>query len=141
MKSAQSARHVFHHRFWLTLLICGAAFSLTSCERSHDGRLAELSDEVHQTLRKAEEKIGELGRGSGSVQKLAGDEVEKLFIFEYELVSVPIDSSKAVLESTLQEMGKERWDCFHTERLKKELVFFCKRRPKTYLRYIPSLLP
>lgn len=69
------------------------------------------------------------------------DEVKKLRQFEYHVFRVPLQSDAAEVERKLTLLGKERWDCFHVERLEtdddQELQFFCKRMPATPLMYVP----
>lgn len=74
-------------------------------------------------------------------------EVEKLHQLDYTVVSFPLDSSAQSIEQSLDELGRNRWDCFHVERTVKvtreekretQLLVFCKRLPETYLRYIPK---
>jgi hypothetical protein len=75
-------------------------------------------------------------------------EIEKLQQREYTVIRLPIDTSTEKIEGTLNEFGKNRWDCFHIEKVppssREEKVgsflFFCKRMPETPLRYVPQSL-
>jgi hypothetical protein len=73
-------------------------------------------------------------------------EIEKLQQREYTVIRLPFDTPMEKIEGTLNEFGKNRWDCFHIEKVppsnREEKVgsflFFCKRMPETPLRYVPQ---
>jgi hypothetical protein len=71
----------------------------------------------------------------------AQQEVEKLFVFEYKVAEVKAELPAADLEAALQALGQERWECFALQQQGAMLRLFCKRRPKTYLRFIPRMFP
>ncbi|MCB0346040.1 MAG: hypothetical protein KDD66_13045 [Bdellovibrionales bacterium] len=70
------------------------------------------------------------------------EEVKKLRQFEYRVFRLPLNSEPSHIESQLNALGKERWNCYHVERVKGEqdfeLEFFCKRMPATPLMYMPK---
>ena len=75
------------------------------------------------------------------VQKLAVNEYEKLMRIEYRVVDFEIGKSQEDTETMLRDLGAQRWDCFHVERITLGLMgermrFFCKRKPKSYLRLL-----
>ncbi|HQH27138.1 MAG TPA: hypothetical protein PLP17_07055, partial [Oligoflexia bacterium] len=60
---------------------------------------------------------------------------------------LPLDGTPEKIEGTLNEFGKNRWDCFDVEKAAPtaeepagSLVVFCKRMPETPLRYVPQSL-
>lgn len=118
------------------LLLC--LLFLISCDQgSENSEIQRLTKELDQTLQEAHEFFqGATSTGTGMATK----EVEKLFTFEYRVEEFENSLTSEELQDKLQELGQERWECFHAEPLAKSLRFFCKRRPKTYLRYIPKLL-
>ncbi|MCB0322167.1 MAG: hypothetical protein KDD69_01305 [Bdellovibrionales bacterium] len=75
------------------------------------------------------------------------EELKKLHQLEYQVFRLPLDSAPERIEGALDELGKNRWDCFHVQaaRPTKEepqpsLTFFCKRPSETMLRYVPRSL-
>lgn len=129
--SKTSASTTLPHRLALLLLLV----SPLACERN-------TKEEVKKHLNNA---IEELKTQSEDPLK----EVEKLYQLEYTVRSFPITTTSVEFESALRRLGEQRWDCFHIERTvqtttdnKREvkLLVFCKRFPKTYLRYIPKNL-
>lgn len=117
------------HRLALLFLL----LSLLACERN-------TKDEVKKHLNNA---IEELKTQSEDPLK----EVEKLYQLEYTVRSFPLSTTSVEFESALRRLGEQRWDCFHVERTVQtstegdrevKLLVFCKRFPKTYLRYIPK---
>lgn len=86
-----------------------------------------------------EQAKGTVDRLSSSSQEAASDEIEKLFVFEYRVEEIDRQAAGEEIEERLSALGKERWDCFHIEEHGGVLRIFCKRNPKTYLKYIPRL--
>jgi hypothetical protein len=72
---------------------------------------------------------------SQEAQTLAGQEIEKLFAFEYRVQEIPMPSPAAEIEKVMARMGQDRWECFHVESNFEALLLFCKRRPRSYLRF------
>jgi hypothetical protein len=74
-------------------------------------------------------------------QEAAVGELEKLVTFEYKVLELEKTRSSAELEESLAELGKDRWDCFHIDSvtLEKSLRVYCKRAPKTMLKFIPRV--
>lgn len=103
----------------------------TSCDQGYDSTL-----EIEESVSKLKSTISDLTKKN---EKLAVEEIEKLFIFEYKVASLPSNSTSDVVESNLKLLGKERWECFHVEKTKETIDIYCKRRPKTYLRYMSVL--
>lgn len=74
-----------------------------------------------------------------AVTTYAGSELEKLFSFEYKVVDLTHEQSAVEIESSLNALGRERWDCFSVQPRDFGLRLTCKRAPKTVLKYIPRM--
>jgi len=96
------------------------------------------------TLKQVSSQVDELTRSIGDfvTRSEVPEEFKKLQQFEYKIVSLPAAISGIDLETELNKLGKERWDCFHFEKRLSgeisELEAFCKRRPDTPLKYVPK---
>ena len=124
--------------------LCLVLFSLilaTGCERSGTKDLDYLNSQLKKLLQEAGQQIDGLAPGTKEVTESTSQELEKLFIYEYKVAEFRKDAAAAELEAGLQQLGQDRWECFASDRSDKGLRFFCRRRPKTYLRYIPRLVP
>ena len=66
-------------------------------------------------------------------------EIKKLSQWEYKIVEVSEYASAEEITSQLSELGKERWNCFHTSsrQTQKLIRLWCKRQPFTPLRFVP----
>lgn len=73
------------------------------------------------------------------LSKQSQAEVEKLFTFEYLSQDFPLELSSEDLQTELQKLGNQRWECFQILIVKDKIRAICKRHPKTYLRYIPKV--
>lgn len=111
------------------------------CDPSGNGDLESLNSQLKQLLKQAEQKIDGLAPQTKEVTEATSQEVEKLFVFEYKVAELKKEAGTAEIEGALQQLGQDRWECFAADRSDKVLRFYCKRRPKTYLRYIPRLVP
>ena len=111
-------------------LTIALSFLLAGCNQ------APSSSEVEQLSQAWKEKIKSL---SGSSKEEASEEISKLFVHEYHVEEIPLDADVSEIQTHLQKLGLERWDCFHIERRATGMLLLCKRQPKTYLRYIPRL--
>lgn len=56
--------------------------------------------------------------------------------WEYKVLDVA-SADLAGLETKLNEVGKERWDCFHVSESGASTKFYLKRQKKSYLKNIP----
>jgi hypothetical protein len=107
---------------------------LSACNPSSSPEAEALLKEMNRAVESVKGSLG-----TNELDSLASQEVEKLFVFEYNVVELPSGQSTEQLNEQLSELGKERWDCFHVEEKETQIRLFCKRRPKTYLRYIPRV--
>jgi hypothetical protein len=116
--------------------------SLLSCkaEPVAGGQIDQLKKELDATVNDALKKIEGLGSETDKLHASATEEVEKLFMFEYKVAEIPLRAEKDEVNEKLSALGKDRWDCFYVEPKKDVLRFYCKRRPLSYLRYVPKLL-
>ena len=90
-------------------------------------------------------KTYERARDSGG--KVAGDftdwvkaDLKKSAAWHYKIVDVKGRDAKA-LEKTLNDLGKERWECFSVQTMgvgRKTTRFFLRRREISYLRSLPA---
>lgn len=98
-----------------------------------------------QAAQEVSSEIEQLTKAVGDFVKQAEvpEEFKKLQQFEYQVFTWPVDKSAKEMQEKLNELGRERWDCFHFERLDNqdaadELQVFCKRRPDTPFKYVPK---
>jgi hypothetical protein len=116
--------------------------ALCSCNSSVDSeRLEQLSKDLKETLSTTKDKVVELSPSSGDLKSLTTDEFRKLAAFEYKVTEVPRQASALELEAQLALLGAERWECFQIDPAETHYRIFCRRRPETYLRYLPRMFP
>ena len=123
------ARLVFYLAFSLLVLGCSGDKEDTSLERG--------AGSLSQIIEKTKRAFSELS--SDEVESIAKSEADKLFSVEYRVFQTKRDSGDMgdeELGAILNEEGKEGWDCFHVENTGGGYRFFCKSKPKSYLRYI-----
>lgn len=123
------------------LILTLSLLFLLSCQETAEKNMQDLGRHVKQLRDKAGEKIDQLSSSKEQVSEMTSEEFEKLSIFEYKIEELPLKSETAEIEQLLSNLGKQRWECFDVLQTEKTLRIFCKRRPETYLRYIPRIFP
>ncbi len=114
-------------------------------DKSYTERLKEAYDEGKEIYDKgvkgAKEKYGVgLEDGKNLTEKSKEwllKDIENIGDWEYKVVSYGSKDFKA-LEKDLNELGKERWQCFWVEAAGEEKVFYFKRTKMSYLSKIPT---
>lgn len=126
---------------YLTILLMVSVLpALTGCDsgtKDIEGVKQQLEALVQTTTR----KVDALSSSPEEVSEKASAELEKLFTFEYKVIDLRNDATSGSIQRTLNELGQERWECFQMLPLDSGIAALCKRRPKTYLRYIPRMIP
>lgn len=124
------------------MLFLLAALGLGCDASSKETDLNKPIDDLGQMVRQLKESLGKvtppdlkLEESATGLKENASAEMEKLFRLEYRVVEIKNGSSSEI-EQQLTALGNDRWDCFHAESSRNALLFFCKRAPKTYLRYL-----
>ncbi|MEZ4753643.1 MAG: hypothetical protein R3A13_04955 [Bdellovibrionota bacterium] len=114
-------------------LFCGG------CDQNSDQTLDEIKGGLEKGIETARKSIESLSPDKSDTTAAAVDELEKLFRFEYKTFRISRAEGSAGIERELQELGLERWECFQVIDMIQEVEVYCKRRPKSYLRYFKAL--
>jgi hypothetical protein len=109
------------------------------CDSTKD--TAAIGEQIDRLIENTGRHLETLDDKRQEAEGLATSEVQKLFTFEYKLLPIAEGLGVKSLEATLNELGKDRWDCSQVVSLETERAVLCKRQPKTPLRYIPRILP
>jgi hypothetical protein len=99
---------------------------LTACEDS-DKTINQLTKGITEI----KEQIA-----TGKIEDTANEEIDKLHTFEYKVLEFSLITSSLEIEQKLAQLGQDRWECFSVEVIQTSIKVFCKRKPKTYLRYL-----
>jgi hypothetical protein len=107
-------------------------------EKSYSEKIKEAYE---KGVKGAKEKYAEtLGDGKNLTDKSKEwilKDIENIGDWEYKIQSFGPEQSKEI-EKKLNELGKERWQCFWVESSKKEKIFYFKRTRMSYLSKIPT---
>ncbi len=94
--------------------------------------------EVKGTYKKAKRKAVEMGETvPDRIPDWVKEDLENVGDWEYRVVEAP----RGKLESTLNELGAERWECFSVEPHGKKTQLTFKRRKRSRLRELKDLSP
>ncbi len=120
----------FYSIISLVLFVC----FLSACDNAPE-------IDIDKTFADAKKKISDITPTSDEVSQAAEKEVQKLSTIEYRVHTLSFEDTPEDMQAQLAELGQKRWSCFHMERNKEELLVFCSRRPKSYLRHLSKLIP
>ncbi len=94
--------------------------------------------EVREAYEKAKRKAREMGESMpDKVPDWVKEDLENVGDWEYRVVDTPRDE----LEATLNELGRERWECFSVTVAGKKSQLVLKRRKRSRLRELKDLSP
>ena len=110
-------------------------------KEAYDEKVKEGKEIYDKGVKGAKEKYGVgLEEGKSLTEKSKEwllKDIENIGDWEYKVVSHGSKDFKA-LEKDLNELGKERWQCFWVEAAGEEKVFYFKRTKMSYLSKIPA---
>lgn len=112
---------------------------LLGCERPKESDLSDFQKVLEDGYDGAKKHVDYLTTQGKGMSEKASKEFEKIFVFEYKVATFPFDTSHQAMEAGLNQLGKERWECFSAMTVGNDLRLTCKRRPETVLKYLPYL--
>ncbi len=118
-----------------TIAFIAILAALSGCETGTPSSEKVIAD-LRAALGEAQERLNELAPTSEDVQKVAAQEVGRLYAIEYKVVPLNPSASAAELEQQLSTLGKERWECGQPFRAVEELRLVCRRLPLSYLKFL-----
>jgi hypothetical protein len=118
-------------------LVFGQAVEVTK-EKSYSEKIKEAYEKgVKGAKEKYAETVGDGKELTGKSKEWVLKDLENIGDWEYKVESYGPDKTKDI-EKKLNELGKERWECFWVESSKKEKVFYFKRTKMSYMSKIPT---
>ncbi len=99
------------------------------CQRTP---LADLGGDAKEVIESARIRAAELG-------ELSVEELQELWAIEYKSLEVA-HSDLAEVDDLLNEMGLERWECYHVGENAETRVFYFKRNKSNATTYLTNLL-
>ena len=111
------------------IFVCLLLTFPAACE---EAQLSDLEKEAKEAVEQAKVRAKQWGQ-------LSEEEIQKLWAIEYKSIRVT-DTHLATLDEKLNELGQERWECYHVSEDEQGRVLFLKRRGTNTLRYVSDLL-
>ncbi len=87
----------------------------------------------------AQEAIEDARTKAKELQELSAKELQEIWAIEYKTIRVR-HSDLATLDEQLNELGQERWDCYHVSEDGEGRVFYFKRGKSNAIAYLTNLL-
>ena len=124
--------------FLLRLTAILSALIIAGCDQINGDSVDHVTSELKRTLEDAKKGVAELTPG---LKNVTTEELGKIFSFEYKILDIKDDPLAAEIEATLNVLGRERWECFAVQPVGSGIRLFLRRRPASYLQYIPRVFP
>ena len=86
----------------------------------------------------AEEVIESARTRAGELQELSAEELGELWAIEYTSLEVA-QTDLPQVDELLNEMGQDRWDCYHVGESEQGRVFYFKRNKTNAAAYLTNL--
>ena len=113
----------------ITLILGAVAILSLGCQQP---RLNDVREDTAEVIENARTRAGEL-------RELSAEELQELWAIEYTSVTLtPADTEN--VDDLLNEMGRERWDCYHVSASEQETTFYFKRNKSNLTTYVTNLL-
>ncbi len=87
----------------------------------------------------AQEAIEDARTKAKDLRELSAEELQEIWAIQYKTIEV-MHSDLAALDEQLNELGQERWDCYHVSEDAEGKVFYFKRRKSNAIAYLTNLL-
>ena len=111
---------------------------ITACQEKP--KYQEIKEELSKSVAELQTEIAKSYQETQKeVENLANEEIEKFHSIEYHVFELKKEQSTLEHEKKLNEIGKDRWDCFFIGESDEFYRFYCRRIPKSYLRYMTRL--
>ena len=94
--------------------------------------LPDLRGEAQEAIEGARIRADEL-------RELSAEELQELWAIEYTSLHVP-HADLTRVDEQLNEMGQERWECYHVSENGQGRVFYFKRNRSNVIAYLTNLL-
>jgi hypothetical protein len=73
---------------------------------------------------------------AGSATEWLSDDIRNMGAFEYKVITLD-GRDPARVEKQLNELGQQRWECFHVTGEGEQMVFYLKKDRRSYLKNVP----
>ena len=87
----------------------------------------------------AQEAIEDAREKARALRELSAEELREIWAIEYKTIEVS-HTDLAALDEQLNELGQERWDCYHVSETREGKVFYFKRGKSNAIAYLTNLL-
>jgi len=87
----------------------------------------------------AQEAIEDARTKAKELRELSAEELQEIWAIEYKTIKVT-HSDLAAMDEQLNELGQERWDCYHVSEDAEGKVFYFKRGKSNAIAYLTNLL-
>ena len=87
----------------------------------------------------AQEAIEDAREKARTLRELSAEELQAIWAIEYKTIKMT-HSDLAAMDKQLNELGQERWDCYHVSEDAEGKVFYFKRGKSNAIAYLTNLL-
>lgn len=112
--------------FIVSMSLCVSLLPLFAEETKEEATYWEKTKKAYEELRSGDKNLKD------ETKQWIADDLERIGDWEYRVVEVE-GASVDLMETKLNEMGAERWECFFVERFDSKLILYFKKNKISYL--------
>ena len=113
-------------------ILISVCFLIAISVGCQEAPLKDLKEGAQEAIEDAQTKAREL-------RELSAEELQEIWAIEYKTIKVT-HSDLAAMDEQLNELGQERWDCYHVSEDAVGKVFYFKRGKSNAIAYLSNLL-
>ena len=113
-------------------ILISVCFLIAISVGCQEAPLKDLKEGAQEAIEDAQTKAREL-------RELSAEELQEIWAIEYKTIKVT-HSDLAAMDEQLNELGQERWDCYHVSEDGEGKVFYFKRGKSNAIAYLTNLL-
>ncbi len=113
-------------------ILISVCFLIAISVGCQEAPLNDLKEGAQEAIEDAQTKAKELRESSA-------EELQEIWAIEYKTIKVT-HSDLAAMDEQLNELGQERWDCYHVSEDGEGRVFYFKRGKSNAIAYLTNLL-
>jgi hypothetical protein len=113
-------------------ILISVCFLIAISVGCQEAPLKDLKEGAQEAIEDAQTKAKEL-------RELSAEELQEIWAIEYKTIKVT-HSDLAATDEQLNELGQERWDCYHVSEDGEGKVFYFKRGKSNAIAYLTNLL-
>lgn len=110
--------------------------TFTACNDSQVEQINQIGEISKNIVQEGVERAQQALPSKEDLSKMTPEQIDKVLSFEYKVIDLDVIPNAEKLETTLNTLGAERWECIAQPQGEVPLRIQCKRPAKILFRYL-----